>query len=246
MNLTDFENAVATRIQQDAAIAVAGGTIPGTLTTTDREDAIAQAVKQRYSKDRPNTIVTDVTADGTSFLPLPTGYEVGFSVITQLEYPIGSVPPNLIEPEDWEMYQSPTGWKVMLKATTPPAADLVRVNWTQRHVAGNTVAPGQTGAVATSVPDADFEAVSDLAAALCAEKLAARYAQLRDATIGADVNNYGSKAQDCLKLASALRKRYDNHVGADEDNNKTAPALAVGDMELNLSAGIDRITHRRR
>jgi hypothetical protein len=236
MNLTDFENAVATRIQDGA----------GVLTAADRDDAIYQAVKQRYSKDRPNQIVTDVTADGTSFLPLAASYEIGFSVITALEYPIGSVPPNLIEPEDWEMYQSPSGWKVMLKATTPPVLSLVRMTWTQRHISGNTVAPGQTGAVTTSVPDADFEAVSDYAAALCAEKLAARYAQMRDSTIGADVNNYGSKAQDCLKLAGALRKRYDNHVGADEDHNKTAPALATGDMELRQTSGVDRLTHRRR
>jgi hypothetical protein len=236
MNLTDFENAVATRIQDSANV----------LTAADRDDAINQAVKQRYSKDRPNQIVTDVTADGTSFLPLPGSFEIGFSVITALEWPIGSVPPNLTAAEDWEMYQSPAGWKVMLKANTPPLSGLVRVTWSQRHVAGNTVAPGQTGGIATSVPDADFEAVADYAAALCAEKLAARYAQMRDSTIGADVNSYGTKAQDCLKLAAALRKRYDNHVGGDEDHNKTAPALAVGDMELIQGSGVDRLTHRRR
>jgi hypothetical protein len=64
MNLTDFENAVATRIQDSANV----------LTAADRDDAINQAVKQRYSKDRPNQIVTDVTADGTSFLPLPGSF----------------------------------------------------------------------------------------------------------------------------------------------------------------------------
>jgi hypothetical protein len=236
MNLTDFETYVATRIQDSAA----------RLKTPDLDDAINQAVKQRYSQDAPNHIVTDVAADGSSLLPLPAGFEQGFSVIGSLEYPIGNVPPTYFDNEDWKMYRTPTAQKILLLSSVPNNTELVRVSWTQRHITGNAIAVGQQGAIATSVPDADFEAVCDLAAALCAEKLAASYAQSRDASITADSVNNLTKSQEYLKLATALRKRYDNHVGSDEETGKQGPAIAMGDMELKQGSGVDRLTHRRR
>src|SRR6266700_8313761 len=84
--------------QRDAALQDAAAK----LATADRDRMLVQAILQRYSKDRPRVIVTDVTALGTSDLPLPTvdedadgAFEDGFSEVTQLEYPPAGVPENI-------------------------------------------------------------------------------------------------------------------------------------------------------
>jgi hypothetical protein len=236
MNLADFETYVATRIQDTA----------GRLKPADIDDAINQAVKQRYSQDRPNEIVTDVAADGTSLLPLPNGFEIGFSLIKSIEWPIGEIPPSYIDEHDWKMYNTPAAKKIMLLIDVPTNGDELRVVWTQRHITGNNIQPPTQGAIATSVPDSDFEAVCDLAASICALKLAAAYAQSRDASIGADSVNNLSKVQEYRTLAGDLRKRYDNQVGSNEDANQGKGAIAIGDMDLTQGSGVDRLTHRRR
>jgi hypothetical protein len=50
------------------------------------------------------------------------------------------------------------------------------------------------------------------------ESLAAQYAQTGDSTIGADVVNYRTKSSEYLGLAKAARKRYFDHVGAQDDS----------------------------
>lgn len=244
MNLTDFETYVASRIQDPA----------NKLAVADRDDAIAQAVRQRYSKDRARELVSDVAGNGTALLALPTGtstppeqWEEGFSEVRSIEFPIGDIPPTLLENYQWQMYRTPTGLKIMLADLRPAATDSLRVTWTVRHVPGNTVV-GQ-GAIATTVPDADFEAVSDLAASMCCEKLAAIYARTNDSTIQADAVSYRTKSQEYLTLAKALRRRYFDHVGIEEGDNggsgPTAAAIAIGDMDLRQGSGVDRLTHRR-
>jgi hypothetical protein len=243
--LTDFETAVASRIQ-DAA---------NKLSLADRDDAISQAVRQRYSKDRPRELASDVTADGTSQLPLPQGpstpaeqFEDGFSAIRSLEFPIGTLPPTLLESNGWQLYRTPTGLKILLSDTTVPSnGDHVRVTWTVRHI------PGTSGGspINTTIPDADFEAVSDMASAICCEKLAAIYAQTRDPSIQADAVNYRTKSQEYLALAKALRQRYFEHVGIEgggsgaSEGSSQPGALAIGDMDLMQGSGVDRLTHRR-
>jgi hypothetical protein len=244
MNFTDFEAGVASRIQDNSH----------KLSQADQDAFINQAVKGRYSKDRPRELVTDVAGNSTKLLPLPAGpsnpaepFEDGFSQIRALEYPIGDVPPSYLEDDAWLLYRTPTGLKIQLRDQNPVAADAVRVTWTVRHTPGTT---GQNP-VATTVPDADFEAVCDLAAALCCEALAARFAQTNDSTVSADVVNYRTKSQEYLAMAKALRKRYDDHVGIQDSGSgtggsSTPGALAVGDMEINQGSGVERVTHRKR
>ena len=144
------------------------------------------------------------------------------------------------------MYRSPAGLKIMLLATLPNLNDHARVTWTMRHNPGTT---GQNP-VATTVPDADFEAVCDCAAALCLESLAAKFIQVGDSTMGADAVNYRTKAQEYQSLAKSLRKRYDDHVGIQEGaaggtGSGQAAAISVGSMFENMGPGVPRLTHRR-
>jgi hypothetical protein len=238
MNFADFQTAIASRIQ-DASNA---------LPAVDRDAFITQAVRGRYSKDRPREIVTDVVSDGSADLPLPAGFEDGFSVVRQIEYPIGSIPEEYIENSDWKMYRSPSGLNIRLLATVLQDGEKARVTSTQRHD------PGTTGAqaTATTVPDADFDAVCDFAASLCAEALQARFSQTGDNTLNADVVNYRTKGQEYQALAKALRLRYENHVGivesgsgANGGGSTAGAAIAMGSLYGVQGSGVDRLTHRR-
>ena len=218
-------------VLQDAARKLASG---------DRDAMLAQAILQRYSKDRPQQLVSDVTADGTPYLPLPTSsqgnFEEGFSTVLQLEYPIGGVPPTILLEEEWTMYRNPSALKVLLTAQTPSAGQSVRVTWTARHPDDGS-----------TVPDFDFEAVCDFAAALCLEALAKTYAQTGDPTIGADSVNYRTKGQEYLSLSKAVQKRYFDHLGIPQDQigAEVGPAIATGSIHEMLSPGFDRLTHPR-
>jgi hypothetical protein len=69
------------------------------------------------AKDHPLQVVIDIPGNGTSDLPLPAGYEDGFSYITQVEYPGGQVPAECLEDFEWQMYRAPTELVVRLLAS---------------------------------------------------------------------------------------------------------------------------------
>lgn len=244
MNFSDFQAGVSTRIQDGV----------GKLVSADRDSLINQAVKQRYSKDRARELVSDVSGNGTPDVALPQGpstpaeqFEDGFSVVRSIEFPVGLIPESYVDSADWKLYRSPAGLKIRILGTTPSSTDTIRVAWTVRH------SPGTTGQnpVATTVPDADFDAVCDYAASLAAEALQAIYAQTGDASISADSVNYRSKGQEYSYLAKALRKRYDDHIGIKDagsgsgNESSAGAAIASGSMFQTQGSGVDRLTHRR-
>src|SRR3990172_6146482 len=79
----------------------------GRLSPDDVDAAVALAV-QRYSQDRPQVSVQDVTPTSTTVLPLPAAWEAGFSEISALEYPIGENPPSYIPTDRYCLYQDPS------------------------------------------------------------------------------------------------------------------------------------------
>src|SRR5258708_1827326 len=213
------------------------------LPAASRDALLTQAILQRYSVDRPREVVDDLLGNGTNLLPLPGGnadgdsdvWEEGYSFIRSIEFPAAQLPPSLMLDEDWQMYRTPAGMKIMLITTAPAVTDTVRITWTARHLPGGS-----------TVPDPDFEAVCDYAAGLCYEALAGIYAQTGDATIAADSVNYRTKSQEYLGLAKAAKKRYFDHVGVDDSKGvEVGPAIATGSMHQNLIGGFDRMTHRK-
>ena len=228
MLLTDLTTRVATVIQDTA----------NKLSANDRAAAVQRAIVQRYSKDHPVLQVVDIPGNGnTGDLPVPAGWENGFSQVIGMEYPVGQIPSNGIENYDWQMYRSPTGIVIRLLVDVPEADEVVRTTWTLRHAAD-----------ASTVYPQDEDAVVDLAASYCFESLAAIYAQTGDSSIAADLVNYRSKGQEYLNLAKAARKRYCTFFGIEDDGRENAiakPALIVGDMNNLMGPGVDRMTHRR-
>jgi hypothetical protein len=224
------------KAQRDAVL----GDTAGKLPAGRRDVLLTQAILQRYSKDRPRELATDIAGNGTSLLALPSSggdtFEVGFSSVRQIEFPIGSVPPDILLDEDWRLYRDPATLKIMILSTTPSASDSLRVTWTARH--------NKDG---STVPDADFEAVCDYSVALCYAALAELYTQTGDPSMQADVVNYRSKNQEYLSLAKAAEKRYFNHLGIEPsaDGAETGAAIAAGSLHETMGWGGDRLTHPR-
>lgn len=220
MALSDYENLVDDLVRDDASI----------VTSADRDDALALAVL-RYSKDRPRILVEDVNGDGTKLMALPAGWVDDFSAIKSLEYPVGSVPPRLLENTAYELYQSPSAVQALFVSSIT-AGQPVRWTYTATHTLSG---------VADTIPAQDREAVCAWAAAILLDQLAARFSGDSDSTLGADSVDHGSKAGEYASRARALRKRYLDELGVDP--KRTSAAGTVVDLDLNLGTGRDRLTH---
>lgn len=223
MSLADYQTLVDGMVRDDA----------GKLTPTDRDRAIAGAVT-RYGKDRPRIKVEDIAAPGGYYLPLPAGWEAGFSALSSLEYPLGEVPPAYLETGCWGMYNAPGGPQVMVRETLP-AGHQVRASYTIAHV---------LDAGADTIPATDREPVASYAAAALIDQLATLYSGDSDSTIQADSVNHQSKASEFAARARALRKRYFDDLGIDLKRNTASSAVVNLDMASSL--GRDRLTHPRR
>lgn len=207
------------------------------LAADARDACLVQAILQRYSKDRPVEKVVDLAGNATSDLPLPASFEQGFSFFTEVEYPVGSVPPTVLDDVNWTLYRTPTALVLRLLTAKPTAIETVRVSFPARHAADGS-----------TVPEPDFEAVCDYAAALGYEKLAGFYTQTGDPSLQADSVNYRSKGEEYLALARSARRRYFAHLGIDEEATGQAVAgagISIGELDEDLIGGIDRLTHPR-
>jgi len=222
MSLADHYQPLVTRLVRDDV---------ARISEDDRDNAIALAV-ERYNQDRPRLAVEDVTSDGTRLLALPAAWETDFSALASLEYPLGDVPPTLLE--GFELYRTPSETKVLLRSA-PASGAAVRATFTVRHLL--TFA-------ADTIPAQHREAVSSYAAAVLCEQLATFYSGDTDSTIAADSVEHRSKAQAFAARARGLRQRYHDALGLDPKRN-TAAGVVV-DVDFPSSLGGPRLTHPER
>jgi hypothetical protein len=235
--IQDFVNEIPNVISDDATrLGGTGGSVLPSL--------VERAIIQRYTQDSPIEVVSDIQGNGTNYLPVPvapgTGgdlpvFEPEFSIIRSIEFPIGQQPPQMVLDSDLRLYRSPTQYQILINFDTPGPDDVMRVTWTARHRPDGS-----------TVPDKDFYAVVDFAGSLAAEKLASFYVGTGDSTMDADVVNYRSKSQEMLNIAKALRKRYFNHMGIDENaasGDEQKPAIALGNQFNEMNSGVDRLIH---
>jgi hypothetical protein len=222
--LIDYQTLVIELVRDDAAkIAVA-----------ERDRAIAAAVL-RYSTDRPREKVQDLTPASSQVLPLPAAWEDGFSVLLELEHPIGDIPPSLIPQDRYALYQEPAAVKIQLLDGVAVAANSVRAKFVIKH---------QVDAAVDTIPLQHREPAACWGAALLCDQLAAFYSGGTDSSIQADSVQQQTKAQEYSSRARALRKRYLDELGVEE--KKSAPAGVVVNLDQLDSRGQDRLTHANR
>jgi len=201
------------------------------ITYEDRDRAIQLAVV-RYATDFPLVKLADLTANGTTKLPVPVDWVSKFSDITSIEYPLGFSPVSLLDADQYCLYQDLTGLNVLF--TVAPAGT-VRLTYTLPHTVSD---------VTDTISSWHREFVTCWAAALCCDQLAARFASASDATIQADHVQRNSQSADYARLAKDYRSRY--FSGLSIEQNKLVAASVVVDLDLQSSTGQDRFTHPNR
>lgn len=195
----------------------------------DFNSAIGEALN-RYSKHRPQILVTDVTGTATNDLTLPTLWQPGFSGVQAVEYPVNQVPEKIIDQRDYKLYQSPTGPKLRMLTAKPTLLESVRITFTTLHINETTILAS------------DLEAVANLAASVCCRQLAALFGNTADPTIQADSVNYRTKSGEYTALANKLEAQYKEALGI-KDNDTTSAVSAVALQADNTHT---RLTHGRK
>jgi hypothetical protein len=207
------------------------------LTDSEITAFIANAIA-RYSAQRPRDVTADVTADGTIFVPLPSTWEAGFSTLTEVEYPVSATDlPTIIDERYYRLWQTPTATKILwLDGGNPAANAAVRIRYTILHT---------ITASATTVPEAHFYALCEMAIALCAESISAKYANTRETALAADAVGFQTKSQQWASVARRAFERFKavvgtRSVGGGRINWDSAPGF-TGSWLTG-----DRLTHPRR
>ena len=219
--LADYEQLVADLVRDDAA----------KLSLAEKDRAIVAAV-YRYSEDRPQEKAQDLTPASANYLPLPAAWELDFSNLRSLEYPINNVPPTFLDQARYKFYRAPAGLQIQLNDAVAVAANNVRATFTIKHV---------VDAGADTIPIQHRQAVAAWAGAICCDQLAAFYSSGTDSTIQADSVQQQSKAQEYTKRARDLRKFYLDELGIDD--KRAAPVGEVVTLKQADTWGGPRVNH---
>ncbi len=201
------------------------------LVNPDDYQTMLTAALRTYSKHQPNTSVTDITGDGGHDYALPAGWVDGVSIIKAIEYPVGSVPADLLDSDAYQIYQDTAAKKIRLLNNAPSATETFRLTYTVPRTE-------------VTVLSNDEDAVCNLAAANALDMLANAWLQLGDSSINADVVNYRSKSAEAASRAKATRKLYFSHMNITEEQ-PTPAASHIESFEQNYPGGADRLTHSR-
>lgn len=196
---------------------------------TDFENNIAAAIQQ-YSKHRPRFVCADIPGQDGPDIPLPADFTGGFSTVSGIEYPIGTVPETILDREDWRFYRTPTDTFIRFDDIQPAADEAVRLLYTAQHSE-------------ETIPAADLDAVANLAASYCCRQLAAAFAQTGDPSIQADSVNYRSKSSEFTALAKQLEGLFKSYLGI-RDNDTTVAASATV-VTVASERFPNRLTHGR-
>jgi len=214
------------------------------LEVEDKERFITSG-KKIYDQDRPREIIKDDDSpDGTEYdFDLPSDWLDGFSVIfPPIEYPIKSSDswqqPQYVDDNSWIIYKTEDDSKLRFIGFTPASGYIFRYTYTVPHTISETVC---------TINEFDWEAVCHLAASFCFTSLAAKYSQIEEPTIEADVIDYQRRHDECMALAQGHEMFYRQHMGIGQDKKLTRTgAQATHDLDIGYSYGASYLTHPNR
>lgn len=194
MTQADYLTGIAERIQDDN----------NKLDATTLIACLTQAVAE-YSRIRPQMKVEDQTGSGTSFLPLPAGWEAHSRLVSLAQLSSGK--PESLPRSEYQLNATPAGTNILRLFGFFESGATYRLSYTARHLISSS---------ASSVPSADAPALMDLAASYAALRLSAAYTQEENANLGTVTIERKSKADSYRALAAELRKSFETSVTADE------------------------------
>jgi len=224
-----FQQGVAQRIQDSA----------GKITISAIVGCIQKAVKGPYAQARPLVKVKDFAGDSLVY-----EYEVNAtnfpgwvdeaSHFRALEYPAGEKVPVYLDGGEWvyPIRISSTVKMLRLLSTVPQTGKTLRIHYSAPHAEDGS-----------TVPDVDFEAVCDRAAAYACVMLAAAYNQLVDPVFNAPTDGaHQTKSQHYLSLAKKYEGQFESALGLG-GQSKQGPASGWVEWESPLAEGSPKLTH---
>ena len=221
------------------------------IISEDVRDEMVKAALERYSRDAPDTQTDDVDGDGGKYYGVATsltGWVEGFSRITEIEYPAATIAsdetPVYLEPEDWRddywvaVGETPTQTRYLyLPNHAPAATETMRITYTVPWLFSGSP-------LTVDMPTQDFFAVCYLAAGLCCQVIAAKYARTSDSTIAADSVGHTTRSGEHARRAKEFIALYEKHLGLGEEADVKATGEFVDwDTEPTWPAGRQFIFH---
>lgn len=212
------------------------------LLEDDNIDVAIQQAVERYSQVHPDESTVDLTGDGTSFYDLAdlTGFQLGWSYITTIEYPAEAVssthrPEFLDETSDWRWYRDTSTNYLWLPNHTPSSSETIRVTFTIPRVL--------TSASDTVVAE-HKDAVLALAAAYCCDFLAAKHSSVSAPLISTDVVNWQQAQRRYNAVADAFRAQFEERLGLGEKRQVKSAGLRHDWDVRGTARGLrPRLTH---
>ena len=203
----------------------------GQFIDADRDKMIKEAIEE-YSRDRPNITDEFLTGDGTAQeFAVPSTWVKGFSVLSELEFPIDEVPINLLTIQDTVIIvQKVAVERIQLISLTLGVGEQARIFFIAPHLQD-----------ASTIYVNDEEAVANLASSKIARGLAAFYAESFDPDL-ADAINYQGKAEIFSALADDLKKMYNDHITQGETDGAV---ILHSDKDISFLWRRDLLFHPR-
>jgi hypothetical protein len=214
---------------------ILGSTATARLPRAARVRRVDEAVRQ-YSHHKPLIQTYDITGDGTATYSLPSDWVDNFSELVSVEYPADYQDPVWLKLDDVFIYNDGSAYKLRFPEYEPSSSETVRIRYTIPHTLDED---------STTIPDTDFEAVANLATAVCAMALAGRLIAAKDSHSAGEIqirtqaDEYRSFAKELIQLG------YYKRLGISEKEQPLAYKLFDLDPLLP-SVGLPELTHSRR
>jgi len=158
-----------------------------------------------YSRYFPRITSYKVSVESTNTnysFAVPIGWEIGFSRVLRIEYPLGHNPPSFVDPSNYELYQDPEDdiEKILFIEICPISnfGILYSRRWTE-----------------SVLSDFDQDSVALLTAAMVCDRIAARNAGTTDPLIRADVVNYKTKTDQYINMKKQFLQLFCMRTGID-------------------------------
>lgn len=230
-NWLEIDTKVVSRIQ-DASSKLGSASVGE---SPARLDAIAQA-RAEYEQSFPLEKVVQVAGAGAfDYLVSANfaGYVDGWSNFLQIVYPYDATDQILegLDAEDYGLVRLPAGLYLRFMRATPAAGENFLAWYTAQHT---------LTAATSTIPPAHDDALAELAASYCCEKLASIYAQSIDATLQADTVDRRGVVDYYRSLAKDLRKTFEAMAAVSPPSRA---GLAVADLNPSFSGGERLLFH---
>jgi len=125
---------------------------------------------------------------------------------------------------------------ITFKTVEPSSSDYFVIEYTGQHV---------LTATADSIPVTDYNAFTHLAAALCAESIAADFAKSTDSNLSGDDADYLSNSEAWRNIAEDKMRIYDKHMGKTGERI-FRPVLVTREVDATYSWGRSFLYHGQR